>query len=584
MAGPPFADQGSLRTHAPYEGRADKLLPREARVTAPARRGVLPFTAFAGAVALVLLGRAADLQLSRKSDEHAHALAAERRYTTVLPAARGRILDARGTVLAEDRPEHDVMGTPGALRAPERLAALAQVLALDERARAALEKRVRERAARHPWVPIVVARSVSDATAAALRGPSRVPGTSVTTAPRRRYPHGAAFASLVGHVGREPARAPSLVEDRAGRVGVEKAFDSRLRGTPGKRVAPASRFVRGEPTLVEEPTAGSDVTLTVDARLTNTAARALRTSAIRSGAVVVLDPRDGALLASISSPAIDPDKLARGTLDDAGDRPWVDRTRKLAHAPGSLVKPFYLLAALSHGHDGAHTCTGSMSFGKRTYRCTRAHGRVDAAHAVSSSCNVFFFETGVELGSDALNDVLHRAGMLGPIGMPVGEPEGSFRSAAPTTRRPHRRIGDTLNASIGQGELRVSPLAVAVAYGALANGGRVLTPRVLATDETVERGTLPARDALASVRAQLVARSRELARDHEPLPGDVAATFGAARSLRDGMARDDHWFAAFAPADAPRVVVVVFGEESSQSTVAGVGLGVLAAALAEGDG
>jgi len=511
-------------------------------------------------VGLLLVARAGELQLSSRSRREAALLSAERTHKVRLPARRGRLLDARGQVLAEDRLEHDVRATLELLRSPPALAEIVAALDLSTAESRRLDARIRRLSKQSGSTPIVVETGVPEATVARLRGLRRH-GLFVEDTLRRHYPLGATLGHYVGHVRHG--------ESPTGQAGAERAFDATLSGTPGARIVPATSWVRGEVVREAGPRDGEDLALTVDASLSRRVARILKTSGARRGAVVVLDPRDGAVLSSISFPGIDSNPRARGGAGSLDDAPWVDRTRQDAQAPGALVFPFEALA-LRERSLGAHaeTCRGYVLFGERIFRCTHLHGAVTASAAMAQHCNVFFFRNAEALGLPAMGQALRSAGMVGPVGMALGEPASSFP----------RDDGDArmaLVAAVGQGHVQTTPLGVAVAYAAIANGGRVLAPRVRATDPVVQRGVLPSAGALGEVRDAL--KKSAVATGG---PANVAAT--AATGQRRDDLHDVHWFAGFAPASAPRAVVVVLREDPSTSAdAADLGYRILDAALGD---
>lgn len=517
---------------------------------------------------LVLVGRAAELQLSSRSEREAAHLTAERTRTMHVAVHRGRILDAHGRVLAEDRVEHDVKASLELLRSTPARAEVVAALDLDAAESCALESKVRELAKRNGDRSIVVKRAASEPVVARVRALRRR-GLTIEDTIRRHYPLGATVGHYLGHVGQGATPA-----DRVGRSGVERAFDSSLSGTSGARVVPSTSWIRGEAIRTTSPRDGDDLALTIDAKLSREAANILERSGIRQGALVVIDPRDGSVLTSISVPAIDSNPRSRSARTFGTESPWVDRTRQDGQAPGALVFPFEVLAERERGvGTPKETCRGFALFEKRIFHCTHLHGSVTATSALEQHCNVYFYRNAQTFGLAGMNQALRSAGMIGPVGMALGEPASAF----PLYEHDERLAAMmSLPASVGQGQVRTTPLGVAVAYAALGNGGRVLAPRVLGADPIVERGVLPSRDALGSIRDAL-----EKSAQRYDAPAHVAGTV-AAGQRKDGA--DVRWFAGFAPALAPRVVVVVLSETAATSAeVAATGYQIIEAALGDGE-
>lgn len=542
---------------------------------------LLPFGVLAVSVFALLLGRAAELQLGERASRAQAQVAAKRQRVTTLQAPRGRVLGARGQVLAEDRLERDLLVTPSRVNAAG-VDALALRLGLGEAAREALRARLAAMPPNKRHLPVVVRRGLTAGELEKLRG-EKIAGVQIEEVYRRHYPGerlsypglfpvGRLFSPLLGHVGRAGA-------GREGKAGVERRYDEQLRGAPGRHKEPSSRWVKGEPEEITPATPGRDVELTIDGALQKDALLALLEARTQSGAAIVLNPKTGAVLASVSIPAVSPGVLPGGHGHQTpGDRPWLDRTRQLAHPPGALVTPFVALAASEEDLTESRTCKGYMLVGKRIFRCTHSHGKLNTEQAIAQSCLMFSYDVGANIGLDALGDVLRQSGMVGSVGYPLGEPASAMPNRA--WYGDPFRLGFTLASSVGQGNVRVSPLGVAVAYAALANGGRVLTPRLEAASPITERGRLPSLDRLPMIRRALVARGKEIASSLTLLehpPHGVAATraSGQVSFQQEGGLHDVGWFAGWAPADEPEAVVVVRVETGERSAAVEAGMKIL---------
>jgi len=530
-----------------------------------------------------------------------------------LEAPRGDVLDREGRVLATTRPAFGVTIMPSDLHAPERtLSALGMLL---EEPAQELAVRLGEPRGRRRFQPVRVAGDLSyDHRARVESHLYALPGVNTDVRPRRHYVEGELAAHLlgtIGEVGLEQLRTREFSDYRAGEVvgqsGLEKLLEPHLRGREGGRnvvVDVAGRVV--EVLGKREPEPGGTVSLTLDLDLQRAAEAAFLPEVLgepgKMGALVALDPRNGDVLALVSKPSFDPNDFAGGIdartwAELTGDewRPLQNRALSGQYPPGSAYKPVIAAAALADGivtpHDQVF-CPGHFRLGRRTYRCWRrgGHGVVDLRKALKESCDVYFYQLGLQLGIDRIADFA-RGFLLGQrTGIAIGDEKAGL---VPTSAWKQRRFGEpwqkgeTISASIGQGFNLVTPIQLAVAYAAIANGGVLLQPRVvlqrtepdgtlIPAGDPVVHGHLPvAPEHLAVIRDALTAVVEEphgtggLAR----VPGvRVAGKTGTAQVVRLEHTEDldeeeipvryrDHaWFIAFAPVEAPEIVVSVLVE------------------------
>jgi penicillin-binding protein 2 len=450
------------------------------------------------AVVGVLANRMVQLQV-RDADAY-RLLAEENRVSPrLLAPERGRILDRTGTVLAEGEPTWQVVATPevaGDLPAvmdrlrvlvplsPERVG---EVLAEAERAPS--------------FLPLTVAERLDwDAVARVTANAPVLPGVAVEMSLLRAYPFGPDLAHQVGYVG--PVNDADLEADAGrnpllrlpgfavGKVGVERALDAELRGTAGEvrlEVNAAGRVMRelGR----RDPVAGPDVQLTLDHRLQNYAR--LRLGG-QSGAAVALDVATGDVLCCASAPTFDPNLFARrissadyARLRDDERRPLADKSVQGAYPPGSTVKMSLAMAAAEAGTDPAETvwCGGSTEIAGRRFHCWKrgGHGRMNMTGALRESCDVFFYEMAQRVGIDGLHAMNARLGLGERLDLPLSavsaglNPSRAWKAAE---RGEDWLVGDTINASIGQGFMLATPMQLAVMTARLASGRAVL-PRLL---------------------------------------------------------------------------------------------------------
>lgn len=552
--------------------------------------------------------------------------AAEQAFRIVrVPTARGSIVDAAGRPLADTDGRLQVTVDPRALgsgvgaawapnrRGLERLSRLAQLAGVPT---GALVGRVRRALGRSPYAaPAVLPRVPRPLALYLEERASEFPWLQVTAVPERRYAQGAlgsAFLGLLGEIGPDELARPRYRGYRPGDVigqsGVEAAYD-RLLGAPSRRArvrVDARGLPHGRP-RVFGPRPLRSLQLTVDVRLQRAVERALARGVERArgaghtdatgGAAVVLDPKDGAVLALASYPSFNQAAAARSPrylqrlLDPQNPgRPLLDRAIQGLYPPGSTFKPFVAAAAMASGlirPTSVLPCTGSLRVGNAVFRNVEAgiNATLTLPQALAISCDTWFYRLGtrfyerqVASGRLDLQRWARRFGFGRPTGIDLpGETAGLVGTPKWLARvfsEPWRRRwyeGYTVNMSIGQGFLAVTPLQLAVAYAALANGGWLVRPHlgravIDASGKVVRRLRFPPRrrlhiPGLGAIRAGLYAAAHAPGGTSASLfsdfPVPVAGKTGTAEAPPGG---DHSWYASFAPARRPRAVVVVLVE------------------------
>lgn len=522
-----------------------------------------------------------------------------------LPGIRGRLYDRNGRCLADNRPCYNVALYLEELRQPGRWSnTIARVEAVldDLSGRLGLPREVttediRNHIRRRLPLPLVAWRDVGEVVLARLAEQGvGLSGVDIALESVREYPFGPAACHVLGYCGRaDPPRDEQepfhfYLPEMVGRAGIEKRYDDVLQGDPGGRLllVDVSGYLYrnlGD----QKPLAGCDVRLTLDIRLQQVLDRALEG---RVGAGVILDPNNGDVLAMTSVPGFDPNRFMpmltpaqwRAIVEDK-DRPLLNRAIAASYAPGSTFKPVVALAALESGRATAQTtfyCPGYFTLGRGRWSCwyEPGHGSVNLRQAIERSCNVYFFQLGLQCGFEA---IYHMAGALG-VGQPTGiELDGEFTGLLPSEYWKKRyfgdswRDGDTVNVSIGQGALLITPLQLALITGAIANGGRLYRPRLVwgtreaGADGFEERPPQIARTLNWSpVNLRLL---REAMKDVVMSPsgtGRLAQIPGVVVAGKTGTAeygRKDEglrlgWMVAYAPADQPRYAVALVVEEA----------------------
>ncbi len=561
---------------------------------------------FALLVFSVLLGRAIQMQVV--DFDYWNGIATENITKTItLRATRGLIMDSKGHVIATNRPAYNLHLTPQFLDPDTDLPKLAELMGLSAAERDALRAKLESVPERRRSHQIEIFRDITREQMAALTThQSEFRGVDVVAVPVRSYPFGALGAHALGYLNEVSAEDLETLRDQGyragdtvGRSGIEKAWESYLRGRRGhRRVLVDSRGRASDPSNqgeLVEPVPGRDLSLTIDMDLMRIIERAFRVHP--SGGAVVVDVHSGRVRALFSKPSYDLNEIAgRLTPARASEiqndpyRPLIDKTIYGSYFPGSTFKVFSFLAALgadvTHMSDHIH-CPGYYEFGGRRFRCSHVHGDVDAHYALVQSCNTFVYDLAPRVGIDRLHRYATEFGLGERTGIGINTESAGFIPTYAWYMEHYDnqfRGGFTLNESIGQGNTSVTVIQLALAYAAIANGGTLFVPqlveRVLAPDgeviETfsprVRRRVSVSPEHLAFIRAGLVGVVNDPkgtayeARIEGGVP--VAGKTGTAQvsqppegDERYGYRSRSHaWFAAFAPAENPELAIVLLVE------------------------
>ncbi|MFN3721871.1 MAG: penicillin-binding protein 2 [Paracoccaceae bacterium] len=428
-------------------------------------------------------------------------LAEENRISIrLIPPARGLIHDRNGKVLAGNEQNYRVVITrEDAGNVDEVLAKLAHIIPLtaDD-----LDRTTKEMRRTSPFAPITVADRLTweDLSKIALNAPS-LPGISPEVGLSRQYPRDTDFAHVLGYVGPVSERDLADLESpdpllripkfQIGKIGVERWLEDDLRGRAGTRRIEVNAVGRVMRELErEEGDPGSDVRLTIDADVQNFVQARLGDE---SAAAVVMDVNNGDLIAIVSSPSFDPNLFVRGIshtdyngLMENDHRPLANKTVQGVYPPGSTFKMITALAALEAGVINVNTsvrCPGYLEFGGRRFHCWKraGHGSVDLEKSLAESCDVYYYEIAQRVGIEKIAEMGKRFGLGIRHEIPMSAiAEGIMPNRAWKQERYKQdwRIGDTINASIGQGYVLTSPLQLAVMTARIATG-RAVSPRLV---------------------------------------------------------------------------------------------------------
>lgn len=526
----------------------------------------------------------------------------------LIPPARGKVFDRTGALIAGNEQNYRiVIVREDAQDVPSTIEKLRELVELDDDD---LARALREMERRSPFVPVTIADRVSwDALSAVAINAPALPGVTPDVGLSRVYPLGADLAHVLGYVGPVSDRDLEGLENpdpllqiprfQIGKVGVENRLEPMLRGKAGtKRIEVNARGRVIRELDRQEGDAGADVQLTVDHLLQNFILARLGDE---SAAAVVIDLKSGDILAASSAPSFDPNLFVRGisTTDYKGlleddHRPLSDKTVQGAYPPGSTFKMITALAALEAGllsPDEELYCGGFREVSGRRFHCWSrgGHGKVNLHRSLKESCDVFYYEVAERVGIERIGAMARRLG----LGQRYDIPMSAISEGLVPTRQWKRErkgedwlIGDSLNASIGQGFVLASPLQLAVMSARIATG-KAITPRLVKSVNGIEE-RIPAFSDLGLAEANLdlirdamyavsndrkgTAYGSRIAEKEKRMSGKTGTSQvrniteeerkrGVFRNEDLPWERRDHaLFVAYAPGDAPEIAVSVVVE------------------------
>jgi len=547
-----------------------------------------------------------------------------------LPPTRGIIYDRNGLVIAENLPSWELVAIAEEIGNLDATLKQLEALGLVD---AAEHKTLRDLVRSHRGFERVKLSNLTEEQAAtfAVRR-YRFPGVDIQEALARHYPFAEATAQAVGYVGsislqdlQRIDRGDYAATSQIGKTGIERAFEDALHGHVGFRheAVNAQGRVLSNPAAEKEadesdipgmpqskqPSQGNNVYLSIDMRLQLAAQAALGES---RGAVVAIDPRNGDVLALVSTPAFDPNRFAEGisrsdyvALSTDQDRPLFNRALQGVYPPGSTVKPFIALTALedeSVAPDKELYCPGEYHLPNQTHKYREGkggvHGNVNLHEAIVRSCDVYFYELALAMGIDNVANGLKAFGFGAPTGLEISGEQSGVVPTPQWKRKAFARaedqvwyLGETINAGVGQGYVLVTPMQLASAAATMAMRGERFKPRLMiATEDVITRETTRAEPvALPRVEGPSDAEWQFV---HDAMVGVTAEAHGTARAAMIGTTykvagktgtaqvftvgqdekyreadvderlRDHGLFIAFAPADAPRIAIAVIVENA----------------------
>lgn len=558
----------------------------------------------------------------------------------VVPAERGQIFDIKYRTVATNHPSYDVTLTPAFFMSRDegeeefeaRVTSLCGVLAMTEKACTRLIEKIRNVPKGERFSPIYVKFGITrDQLAKVETNALKFHGVEIVTASRRYYPYNELASHLIGYVNQVTDTELQELKDYGyrlgdvtGRMGIERAFEPMLRGGNGLSASVVN--AKGIPqtdaeslSLMKdwhdiEPISGKNIVLTVDMAFQRILKEALRD--YPTGAIVAVEPSTGRILGMASAPTFNPNswsgRLSRDEHMDADNNPYkpmLDKTL-MAFFPGSIYKVITATATLEEGlmqPQDTLNCPGYYEYGKqrRRFHCWKhaGHGPMSLSEALASSCDVYFYKVGEKLGINTLADYARMYGLGERTGVGLNNESAG---TVPTKEWHNQRSkegfqgGFTLSTSIGQGDVRTTPLQMAMVFAAIANEGTLYYPQIIDRIETADgtpvftypkrvHNKLPFRkETYAVIRQGLdMVVNSELGTAYNYRLSDlnVAGKTGSAQVISRRVSsaavefkyRDHAWFAAFAPIENPQIALVVFLEHggSGSANAAPVAMEVL---------
>jgi penicillin-binding protein 2 len=527
-------------------------------------------------------------------DPERYSEAAERNRikSTPLLAPRGKILDRDGRVIVDNRTSYSLLLNREQTKA-EHLPAIASALQLDY---GDLSVAIR----RNTRPQIIIKDQLSRDEIVWIEShqdESAYPEMQLIKSWRRQYPQGGFAAHVTGYVGEiseSELDSPQYTDyhqgDVIGKDGLERQYDKTLRGVDGQqRVRVDNLGHERQMETTQDASPGKDLRTTLDLDLQTVAELAMEG---KRGGVVALDPRNGEVLAMMSAPSFDPNKFTgRISRKDWNEimtdpyKPLLNRATQAEFAPGSTFKPIAALAGLETGvidEDTEFHCSGGASFYGSYHACWRhppqfrGHGAISLHRAIRESCDVFFYNVANRLGIDRLAEYADIAGLGHKTGIDLpNERESTMPSTKWKLRLTRQKwyAGETISVGIGQGAITVSPLELAAALGGLADRGKWYQPHLVksAAPVLLRTGHFKPENVERVISGMYAVVNEPGGTGHNAaLPGvKVCGKTGTAQLASNKFLKgtsagrsmkDNAWFIAYAPQEAPEIVAVALFE------------------------
>ncbi len=496
----------------------------------------------------VLIFRLVHLQII--DHDHFTTLSKDNRVKIVpLPPRRGSIYDRQGIPLAINRPAYNLEMIPEDVKDIEK--SLKKLNSLINISKNDLERfyRLKKNKRLFESIPIKTNLTINEASIFSANK-YKFPGIGIKARLKRHYPYAEETAHVLGYVGRISKADLQKINlshyagtAYIGKTGAEKSYESILLGEVGRQQVEVNSIGRIARTLEKkEPRSGEDLYLHLDIELQKTALNALGKN---NGAIVAIDPNNGGILAIVSQPGFNPNEFVEGIsekkyneLKKNNDRPLFNRALNGQYPPGSTVKPFIGLAGLEMKKvtsDTSHFCPGFFQLpgNEHRYRDWKriGHGDTTLQKAISQSCDVFYYQLALDLGIDELSNFLKKFGFGEKSGIDlIGESKGILpsRKWKEKQKKEPWYPGETVIMGIGQGYYLSTPLQLAIATAAIANGGKYFTPRLvdfLKTHKEEDHRSIP------PASSTILIESENLKKIQNAMVDVIEAPNGTARNI-----------------------------------------------------
>ena len=595
----------------------DNFKTRQAQV---AERSVFLNRVLFSSLAILLLG---GLIISRliylmviESDELSLRSVNNTLRTQSIPAPRGLIYDRNIEVIAENKPKFQLEMVPEQVNKLESsLMYLTELGILDENEISAIEQRVRRN---YQFKSIVIKRDLDEKEMAIFANNRMLlKGFDIKSRLTRNYPQNEIYAHVVGYMGSISSSDYERFDpvfytgkEQIGKSAIEREYEHILRGVPGKQKLLVNVRGRVMDEIEKEAfTSGNDIILTLNSELQRTAYESM---AEKKGSVVAMDPRNGEILAMISMPSFNPTAISLGLSQSDFDKlnrdkkkPLFNRATAGQYPPGSTVKPMLALGALDMGIVDSEyylPCEGEFKLPNysRPFRDWATHGSVNAKRAIQASCDVYFYETAVEMGIERMSAFLKKFNLGEKTKLDLGnEKKGVVpnqewkRNNFKSKENQNWYLGETVIAGIGQGYMLATPMQLAYATSIIANRGFAFKPHILKqinlkdSDEVLKTESERINhvmniddkywDIVFDGMNAVVNEQRGTAYGVFPENSDIAGKTGTSQVFsmdkRSGddvpeELRDHGLFIGFAPINNPEIVIAVLVENGGGGRVA----------------
>jgi penicillin-binding protein 2 len=511
-------------------------------------------------------------------------------------APRGVIYDRTGKILADTRPSFNMYITPEDIKDfNQTIDGLATLLKID---RDEIIDKLKAASGFPPSFPVKIKSDITkDEVAKVEANRVYLPGVTIQIEPKRNYPYGKMMAHMLGYVSEisdEELKSKDFKNyapgDNIGRYGLERAYETYLRGKDGERRVEVDAMGREVRTLdIIEPAAGNNLTLNVDLDMQLTLEKSFDN---KKGGAIALDAKTGAVLALVSRPAFDPNKFASGiskedwqTIATDNFHPLQNRVIQGRYPPGSTFKIALALKALEDGIINEKTgfsCRGGFAFGKRVFKCWKkgGHGNISVHRGIVESCDVFFYNTGLKIGIDRIHEISEAIGLGKITGIDLPNEKNGLIPSPEWKRKTFGEPwyeGETVSVSIGQGAVWLTPIQLAQLSAFVANEGVTFKPqivnKIISPEGKVQKTFEPVINSNVKMKKEVFRIVKDGMRGVVNEPGGTAygsrlvnvsmsGKTGTAQSVGEkGKNSGDHaWFIAYAPAEEPSIAISILVE------------------------